>query len=102
MPITTYTPEEVEQLLRAERRATVRAVLDEIAPRLMPFLDTVETRAGFKEVMTTREAADYAGVKRKTIHEWVKHGLPATDRGGSAGFVFRKADLDEWLTRDEA
>lgn len=99
MPQLTYTTEEVEALLRAERRATVVAVLDEIMPRLRPLLDAFETRGGLKEVMTTREAADYAGVKRKTIHEWVKQGMPATDRGGSAGYAIHRSDLDAWRMR---
>lgn len=75
-------------------------------PRLLPILEGLEARGGFKDVMATREAADYVGLTGKHRHEtvarWCKEdGLPHSGGDGSP-YRIRKTDLDDWLTRGAA
>ena len=60
-------------------------------------LDLLERSGSHKAVLTTREAAEYAGVKPATVLDWIRRGLAATDRGGSAGYAVRKSELDDWI-----
>jgi excisionase family DNA binding protein len=50
---------------------------------------------GGPAVLSTEQAADLAGVKAKTIREWISSGLPAGRRGRLR--TIRRADLEKWL-----
>lgn len=93
-------PSELRRMLDAAAQAGAEAALRSVADRLDRALDLLERSGSHKSVLSTREAAEYAGVRPATVLSWIRGGLPATDRGGSAGYVVRKADLDGWIAGD--
>lgn len=90
-------PSELQRLLDEAARAGAEAALVSVADRLDRALDLLERSGSHKAVLTTREAAEYAGVKPGTILDWIRRGLDATNRSGSAGYVVRKSALDDWI-----
>lgn len=99
-PIVVQLPlSELERIIERAAQAGAAAALSTLAPRLDRALATIERSGAHKTVLTTAEAGTYAGVKPGTVLGWIKDGLEATRRGGSAGYAIRKADLDDWLTR---
>ena len=90
-------PTELRRLLDEAARAGAEAALRSVADRLDRTLDLIERSGSHKAVLTTREAAEYADVTPDTVRAWVKRGLLASDRGGSAGNAFRKGVLDDWI-----
>lgn len=90
-------PSELQRLLGEAARLGAEAALDSVAGRLDRALDLLERSGSHKAVLTTREAAEYAGVKPATVLDWIRRGLAATDRGGSAGYAVRKSELDDWI-----
>jgi excisionase family DNA binding protein len=49
-----------------------------------------------KELLTTREAAEYLAMHIGTVQAWARDGRIPTVRVGGR-WKFRKADLDEWI-----
>lgn len=74
----------LEQLLRELLADVVRQAVKEELGRAGP------------EVMTTAQAAEYAGKTAKTVREWIASGaLPASRRGKV--LMVRREDLDAYL-----
>lgn len=90
------TMTELHRIAKEAGQAGAEAALKSLSPRLDHILDAIELSAGLKPVMTTREAADYAGVQPGTILTWIKGGLKAEQRGGSAGYAILRDDIDDW------
>jgi len=53
------------------------------------------------ELLTTKEAAAYLGVKPQTIRKWRMQGriVPVIESHGGYGCVHTRAELDEVLTK---
>ena len=90
MPITTYTEEEVAEIvgrtIASTQDATRKQVIDAVR---------AELARATRQRLTAREAAAYLRMGRARFDALVQErGVPYEDRGGSVGFVFNRADLD--------
>lgn len=93
------TPAQLAELARDAGRAGAEAAVAALSERHSDVLRIVERSGVAKTVMTTREAARYAGVSPSTVRKWIASGMPATPRGGRAGHAIRRDDIDAWRTR---
>ncbi|MFC1530667.1 helix-turn-helix domain-containing protein [Gemmatimonadota bacterium] len=51
--------------------------------------------------MTVPEVAQYLGIGRRTVFDWIKtRGLPVV-RISAVSIRFRRGSVDEWLARQE-
>ena len=58
------------------------------------------TQAEEREVLSVPEAADFLGVKERTLRRWiVERGVPHAKIGGL--IRFRRSALVEWLKEEE-
>ena len=94
-------PAELKRLLDDAARTGAEEALRSVSDRLNRTLDLLERSGSHKATLSTREAADYADVTPDTIRAWIKRGLRAHDRSGSAGYAVRKSDLDDWIAGEE-
>ena len=62
-------------------------------------VDTTTHKPGYFPIM---EAAKYASVSTKTIHRWVKGGLPVYQGTARGKVLIRPTDIDLYLTRRQA
>ena len=94
MPRVTYTTEEVEALLRAEREATVRAMGRFIRDEVVGVLDE---RLGLttKLLLTSREVRTVIGCGEKRLGQHVadRRLVPVAERGPGGGYLFRRDDV---------
>lgn len=88
---------EIRRLSRDAARIGAETMMGKLADRQERVLRHVERSGSHKRVMSTREAAQYAGVKSASVRRWIKEGLVAHDRGGRAGYRIEKDDLDRFL-----
>lgn len=95
MPSVTYTPDEVEALLRAEREATARATVRALRTEVVAEIRSVLGIAS-KQVLTTREAATVLGCGVDRVRQLVHDGeLAPTERASQGGgWTFRRADVE--------
>ncbi len=50
-----------------------------------------------KRLLTVREAAEYVGVKPKTLYNWVSSGKIACVKAGGRCLRFDIRELDRWI-----
>lgn len=50
-------------------------------------------------ILTTREAAEFIGVSRRTIYRWVREGLPCTGNS-TTGFEIKESTLIAWHNKN--
>ena len=64
-------------------------------------LDALENQpAAGRDVLTTQQAADHAGVEPYTIRRWMRDGMPHSKGTGPRGtHTVARADLDAWTNR---
>jgi excisionase family DNA binding protein len=67
--------------------------LEPLRRELAELRQLMGARAG-GETLTTEQAAAVAGVKPKTVREWVAAGLPCSHRGRR--ITIKRTDLDAW------
>ena len=95
MPSLTYTPDEVEALLRAEReataKATVRALRTEVVAEIRAALGIAN-----KQILTTREAATVLGCGVDRVRQYVRDGelTPTEQASQGGGWTFRRGDIE--------
>ena len=98
-PVFHLTLSQLNDFARQAGRAGGEYVYERLAGENRAVVRMVEQSGAHKTVLSTNEAATYAGVGTGTIRRWVRDGMPATKVGGRAGFQIRKADIDDWRTR---
>ncbi len=98
-PIIQLTPSQLNVFAREAGRAGGQYVYDRLSEENRSVVRMVERTGAHKSVLSTREAATYAGVGVGTVRRWVRDGMPAANIGGRAGYQIRKSDLDNWRTR---
>lgn len=98
-PVIQLTPSQLNDFARQAGQAGGEYVYERLTGENRAVVRMVEQSGAHKSVMSTIEAARYAGVGAGTIRRWVRDGMPATKVGGRAGFQIRKADIDDWRTR---
>lgn len=95
MPTVTYTPSEVEALLRAEREATAKATVRALRAEVVAEIRSVLGIAN-KQILTTREAATVLGCGVDRLRQYAHDGaLTPTDQAGpGGGWTFRRDDVE--------
>ncbi|WIB16296.1 helix-turn-helix domain-containing protein [Curtobacterium sp. MCPF17_050] len=90
-----------------ELSTALRAIIREEVARQLAELGLAEASAAAgapapPHLLTLAEAADYLGVKTKTLYEWrrLRKGPPATLVGRLV--KYRAVDLDAWLAESRA
>lgn len=90
-----------------ELSTALRAIIREEVARQLAALNLAEASAAAgapapPHLLTLTEAAEYLGVKAKTLYEWrrLRKGPPATPVGRLV--KYRAADLDAWLAGSRA
>ena len=101
-PIFQLTLSQLNELGLVAGRAGGEAALASFTERHERVVSLIDRSGAYKAVLSTLEAAHYASVTTATIRKWIRAGMPATAQGGRAGFQIRKADIDDWRTRDRA
>lgn len=96
-PVVQLTFSQLNDFAREAGRAGGELVLDRLSEQHRNVLQIVERTGAHKTVLSTNEAARYAGVTPGTIRKWIRDGMTATKIGGRAGFQIRRVDLDDWL-----
>jgi excisionase family DNA binding protein len=54
---------------------------------------------GYENYVTAKEIADYLGVARSTIYDWVRDEFIPHYRVSERKILFRKSEIDEWMTQ---
>jgi len=91
--------DELSTLLRAIIRDEVARQLAELGRPRRPVAASAPARP---PLLTLAEAAEYLGVKAKTLYEWrrLRKGPPSIAVGRLV--KYRAADLDAWLAKSRA
>ena len=97
--VIQLTSSQLNDFAREAGRAGGKYVYDRLSEENRAVVQMVERTGAHKTVLSTREAATYAGVGAGTVRRWIGDGMPATKVGGRAGYQIRKADLDDWRMR---
>jgi excisionase family DNA binding protein len=91
--------DDLRDLIRDVTRLTLREVLPELLREyLKPHVDAPRRERIDGTPLSSKAAADYAGVSPETIREWVSKGLLRAQRAGRV-IKIRQSDLDAYLAR---
>lgn len=97
LQIVTIPLHELERYVQEAAERGYRKAAEE-RERLMSALADDLDKPHRKPVLTVQEAADYAHRDPATIRRWIKDGLPAARRSGTAGYRIKTTDLEAWMT----
>ncbi len=86
---------QMQEMTRNQER-----IIKENAELKSMLLQLLERGGGGKDVMTTRECADYIGVSSQRIRALVaRNEIPFFKNEGETRNYFRRADIDNWRAR---
>ena len=94
--VVNVPQDEAEAIMEEAARRAVDLRLGELTQAVQDLTKRLERD---DEVWTDSHVADFLGVQRQTVHDYIsKRGLPTCGRAGKKHLV-RKADFFEWAAR---